>query len=191
MAGARVRSMRLFERPSRLRLETPTRRTGFYRELFCRRFFAPHFSFFSPGSVAPPPGGWCGMGCPVVVASSVIPAYAASDEGRRVHRTHEDSTMITAGDGVKKVAVLTVPAGAKRMRFVAVVPVARTTLWLMPVPVPWWRFYGCARRQTITLTAGSGGIGNGELKPAEGGDGSVWAAPRRLLRRFRERCFCD
>ena len=77
---------------------------------------------------------------PVVVASSVIPAYAASDEEGECTGPYEDSTMITAGDGVKKVAVLTVPAGAKRMRFTAVgVPVARTTLWLMPVPVPWWR----------------------------------------------------
>ncbi len=48
---------------------------------------------------------------PVVVASSVIPAYAASDEEGECTGPYEDSTMITAGDGVKKVAVLTVPAG--------------------------------------------------------------------------------
>ncbi len=44
---------------------------------------------------------------PVVVASSVIPAYAASDEASAPDL--EDSTMVTAGDGVKKEgAVLTV-----------------------------------------------------------------------------------
>ena len=63
---------------------------------------------------------------PVVVASSVIPAYAASDEEGECTGPFEDSTTITAGDGVKKVAVLTVPPG-------------RTTLLLMPVPAPWLR----------------------------------------------------
>ena len=110
---------------------------------------------------------------PVVVTSSVIPAYAASDEEGECTGPYEDSTMITAGDGVKKVAVLTVPAGAKRMRFTAVGGAGGTNYTVADAGSGAMVEGSMAVRggQTITLTAGSGGIVNGELKPAEGGDG--------------------
>ncbi|WP_306539646.1 phosphoenolpyruvate synthase [Rothia mucilaginosa] len=110
---------------------------------------------------------------PAVAASTLVPAFAASPEEGECTGPYEDSTLITAGDGVKKVAVLTVPAGARRMRFTviggaggtnyAVADAGSGALVEGSMPV--------RGGQVITLTAGSGGIGNGELTPAEGGDG--------------------
>ena len=106
---------------------------------------------------------------PAVAASTLVPAFAASPEEGECTGPYEDSTLITAGDGVKKVAVLTVPAGARRMRFTVIGGAGGTN-------------YAVADAGSGALVEGSMPVRGGQVITLTAGavTATAWAAPRRL-----------
>lgn len=110
---------------------------------------------------------------PVVAASAAVPAFASSTQCEYASETTPDYIISGTDAGSKGTQSFVVPAKVDKIKFV-VIGAAGGTNYPDIVAGSGAKLTGVIEvkeGQTIKLVAGAGGIGNGPLSPAEGGEG--------------------
>ena len=110
---------------------------------------------------------------PVVAASAAVPAFASSTECAYASETTPDYIISGTDAGAKGTQSFVVPAKVDKIKFI-VIGAAGGTNYPDMVAGSGAKLTGSIEvkeGQTIKLVAGAGGIGNGPLSPAEGGEG--------------------
>lgn len=110
---------------------------------------------------------------PVVAASAAVPAFASSTVCEYASETTPDYMVSGTGAGAKTATSFIVPANVDKIKFIAIGGAGGTNYEDIPAGAGAHVSGEIAVKpgQTVQIIGAAGGIGNGPLSPADGGEG--------------------